>query len=60
VNCTNNKLPEENKSLKERLAKETEKCNDRACCLQPVETVLSQVSQEVVDLKNSWYVWIHL
>jgi regulator of replication initiation timing len=50
VNCINSKLCEENKSLKERLAKETEKCNDMACRLQPVETALSQVSQEVVDL----------
>jgi regulator of replication initiation timing len=52
VNCVNSKLHEENKSLKERLAKETEKCNDMACRLQPVETALSQVSQEAVDLKK--------
>lgn len=52
VNCLNSQLQEENKSLKERLAKETEKCNDMACRLQPVETVLSQVSQEAVDLKK--------
>ena len=52
VNCINSKLQEENKSLKERLAKETEKCNDMACRLQPVETALSQVSQEAVDLKR--------
>jgi predicted transcriptional regulator len=50
VSCINSKLHDENKSLKERLAKETEKCNDIACRLQPVETALSQVSQEVVDL----------
>ena len=52
VNCINSKLHEENKSLKERLVKETEKCNDMACRLQPVETALSQVSQEVVNLKK--------
>jgi regulator of replication initiation timing len=52
VNCTNSKLHEENKSLKERLVEETEKCNDMACRLQPVETALTQVSQEVVDLKK--------
>jgi hypothetical protein len=33
VNCTNIKPHEENKSLKERLAKEIVKCNDMACCL---------------------------
>jgi len=52
VNCINSKIHEENKSLKERLAKETEKCDDMACRLQPVETALSKVSQEVVDLKK--------
>jgi chromosome segregation ATPase len=52
VNCVNSKIHEENKSLKERLAKETEKCDDMACRLQPVETALSQVSHEVVDLKK--------
>ena len=50
VNCINSKLHDENKSLKERLAKETEKCNDMACRLRPVEAALSQVSQQVVDL----------
>jgi chromosome segregation ATPase len=50
VNCVNSKLHDENKSLKERLAKETEKCNDMACRLQPVEKALSQISQELVDL----------
>jgi len=71
VNCTNSKLHEENKSLEERLAKETEKCNDMACRLQPVETALSQVSQEVVNLKkhlvsldtfvnNVFIIWFHL
>jgi hypothetical protein len=52
VNCINSKLNEENRSLKERLVKETEKCNDMACRLQPVETALSQVSQEAGDLKK--------
>jgi hypothetical protein len=36
VNCTNSKPLEENKSLKERLAKKAEKFNDMACHLQPV------------------------
>jgi regulator of replication initiation timing len=52
VNCINSKLHDENMFLKESLAKETENCNDMACCLQPVETALSMVSQEVVDLKK--------
>jgi len=52
VNCINSKLQEENRSLKESLGKETEKCNDMACRLQPAETALSQVSQEAVDLKK--------
>jgi regulator of replication initiation timing len=52
VNCINSKLNEKNKSLRARLVKETEKCNDMACRVQPVETALSQVSQEVVDLKK--------
>ena len=43
VNCVNSKRFEENKSLKERLAKETEKCTDMACRLQTAETALSQV-----------------
>jgi regulator of replication initiation timing len=50
VDCTNGKLRDENKSLKDRLVKETEKCNGMVCRLQPLETALSQVSQEVVDL----------
>jgi chromosome segregation ATPase len=52
VNCINSKLNEENMSLKERLAKETEKCNDMECRLQPAETALSQVTQEVADLRK--------
>jgi chromosome segregation ATPase len=53
VNWVQSNLLEENKSSKERLAKETEKCNTMASRLQPVETALSQASQEVADLKNS-------
>jgi regulator of replication initiation timing len=62
VNCINSKLHDENKFLKERLAKESEKCNDLACHLDPVETALSQASQEVVELKKqlvSFYTFVN-
>jgi ABC-type sugar transport system ATPase subunit len=55
VNCTNSKLHDENKSLKERLEKEFEKCNDLTHCLQLLhdkKTTLSQGSQEIVALKK--------
>jgi hypothetical protein len=40
VNCMTSNLHGENRSLKERLAEETNKCNDVLCLLQPVKAVL--------------------
>jgi DNA repair exonuclease SbcCD ATPase subunit len=55
VNCTNSKLHDENKSLKERLEKESEKCNDLTShlrTLRETETALSERSQEIITLKK--------
>jgi regulator of replication initiation timing len=55
VSCTNSKLQDENRSLKERLVKESEKCNDLTSHLQPlddVERALSQRTEETVALKK--------
>ncbi|KDR19230.1 hypothetical protein L798_06285 [Zootermopsis nevadensis] len=55
VNCTNSKLSGENKSLKERLEKESEKCNDLTGHFQTLhetEAALSERSQEMVTLKK--------
>lgn len=55
MNCTNSKLSGENKSLKERLEKESEKCNDLTGHFQTLhetEAALSERSQEMVTLKK--------
>lgn len=55
VNCVNSKLQAENKSLEERLVKESEKCNDLMSHLQPLDDVereLSQRTEETVALKK--------
>jgi predicted RNase H-like nuclease (RuvC/YqgF family) len=55
VNCTNSKLQDENKSLKQRLEKESEKCNELTSHLQPLddaERALSQRTEETVALKK--------
>jgi predicted RNase H-like nuclease (RuvC/YqgF family) len=55
VNCTNTKLHDENKLLKETLEKELEKCNDLTSQLQTLhetEAALSERSQEIATLKK--------
>jgi phosphoribosylaminoimidazole-succinocarboxamide synthase len=52
VNCTNSKLLDENNSLKERLGKESEKCNDMTRHLQTVREAETVLPQEIVALKK--------
>lgn len=55
VNCINSELQVENKSIKERLVKESGKCNDLISHLQPLDDVereLSQRTEETVALKK--------